>query len=179
MTKLGKAMTPPVQKTRVPAVEGLFTMDEENPRLIGGKGTGRESYFFPKDLAGADPAGTTARMREAVSPTAGRSSTPNSEQATQQVVRQEVLLSSTGTVWSYTTASYPPPAPYVVTRDPWEPFVLAAVELPEKIVVLGPMSEDVSLEDMHIGMKVHLGLTTLYEDDEHEYISWEWRPSNA
>ena len=129
-------------------------MDEDAPRLIGGKGIGRESYFFPKDLAGADPAGIAMGAPE----------------------REEVLLSSRGTVWSYTTASYPPPAPYVVTRDPWEPFVLAAVELPEKIVVLGPMSDDVTLEDIHIGMKVELGLTTLYEDDEHEYISWEWRP---
>lgn len=132
-------------------------MDEDAPRLIGGKGIGRESYFFPKDLAGADPAGIAAGTPE----------------------REEVLLSSAGTVWSYTTASYPPPAPYVVTRDPWEPFVLAAVELPEKIVVLGPMADEVTLEDMRIGMKVELGLTTLYEDDEHEYISWEWRPCHG
>lgn len=138
-------------------MEGLFTMDEQNPRLIGGKGIGRESYFFPKGLAGADPAGIALGTPE----------------------REEVLLSSQGTVWSYTTASYPPPAPYVVTRDPWEPFVLAAVELPEKIVILGPMSDEVTLEDMRIGMKVELALTTLYEDDEHEYISWEWRPCNG
>lgn len=132
-------------------------MDEHNPRLIGGKGIGRESYFFPKSLAGADPAGIALGTPE----------------------REEVLLSSRGTVWSYTTASYPPPAPYVVARDPWEPFVLAAVELPEKIVVLGPMSDDVALEDMRIGMKVELGLKILYEDDEHEYISWEWRPCHG
>lgn len=144
-------------KTRVPAVEGLFTMDEQDPRLIGGKGIGQQSYFFPKDLAGADPAGIALGTPE----------------------REEVLLSSAGTVWSYTTASYPPPAPYVVTRDPWEPFVLAAVELPEKIVILGPMAEEVSLDDMRIGMKVELGLTTLYEDEEHEYISWEWRPCDG
>lgn len=151
-------------KTRVPAVEGLFTMDEDIPRLVGGKSIGRESYFFPKDLAGADPADTVAGSIATGGTAAGMPE------------REEVLLSSTGKVWSYTTASYPPPAPYVVTRDPWEPFVLAAVELPEKIVVLGPMSDDVTLEDMRIGMKVQLGLTTLYEDEEHEYISWEWRP---
>ena len=37
-------------KTRVPAVEGLHTMEGE-PRLIGGKVPGRETYFFPKHLA--------------------------------------------------------------------------------------------------------------------------------
>lgn len=137
-------------------------MDEDDPRLIGGKGIGRESYFFPKDLAGADPAGIAMGGIAAGTPE-----------------REEVLLSSAGTVWSYTTASYPPPAPYVVTRDPWEPFVLAAVELPEKIVILGPMADEVTLEDMRIGMRVELALTTLYEDDEHEYISWEWRPCHG
>ena len=34
-------------KTQVPAVEGLFTMGDE-PRLIGGRGRARGSYFFPE-----------------------------------------------------------------------------------------------------------------------------------
>ena len=139
-------------KPRVPAVEGLFTMDEDAPQLIGGKGVSRGSYFFPKDLAGSDPKCVADDEIE------------------------EVLLSRQGVVWSYTTASYAPPPPYVVTRDPWEPLVIAAVELPEKIVVLGPMTDDVALEDMQVGMAVELVLDTLYEDDEHEYVSWKWRP---
>lgn len=139
-------------KKRVPAVEGLFTMDENAPHLIGGRGLSRQSYFFPKDLAGNDPR------------CAADSST------------EEVLLSRRGVIWSYTTASYPPPPPYVITRDPWVPLVLAAVQLPEKIVVLGPMTDDVALEDMRIGMEVELTLDTLYEDAENEYVSWKWKP---
>ena len=71
-------------RTRVPAVEGLFTMGDP-PHLIGGKGRSRGSYFFPKDSAGADPACFGDDERD------------------------EVLLSRTGSVWSYTTSSYPPP----------------------------------------------------------------------
>ena len=38
-------------RTRVAAVEGWFTMDEEAPHLVGAKGTESGSYLFPKALA--------------------------------------------------------------------------------------------------------------------------------
>ena len=41
---------------------------------------------------------------------------------------EEVELSRTGRIWSYTDARYQPPAPYVAT-DSYQPFALAAVEL--------------------------------------------------
>lgn len=141
-------------KTQVPAVEGLFTMEAE-PRLIGGKGRGRDSYFFPKNLAGADP---------------GLISDPE---------RDEVLLSRTGTVWSYTSMEYAPPAPYP-TPEPYEPFVLAAVELDEeKLVVLGQMVVGTKLADVSVGMRVELTIEVLYEDDDNEYMIWKWQPLKA
>ena len=139
-------------KTQVPAVEGLFTLDFEQPHLIGEKGKSRGSYFFPKHLAGSDPACV------------------NDEEL------EEVLLSRTGKIWSYTASNYPPPLPYVGVKDPWEPFVLAAVELKkEKIVILGQMTEATKLEDVSVGSEVELVLETLYEDDENEYMVWKWR----
>ena len=42
-------------RTPVPAVEGLFTMDPQDPHLIGARGVTQKSYFFPKNLAGSDP----------------------------------------------------------------------------------------------------------------------------
>ncbi|MFN3218668.1 MAG: Zn-ribbon domain-containing OB-fold protein [Acidimicrobiales bacterium] len=139
-------------KTRVPAVEGLFTMDDP-PHLIGGKGRSRGSYFFPKDMAGADPACFGDDERD------------------------EVLLSRTGTVWSYTTSSYPPPLPYVVTTEPFVPLVIAAVELDDqKLVVCGQMVPGVDVADMSVGMRVELVLDTLYSDDDHDYLVWKWQP---
>ena len=138
-------------KNRVPAVEGMFTMDEETPHLIGGRGRTRESYFFPKDMAGGDPACVADDDRE------------------------EVLLSRVGKVWSFTTSSYPPPLPYVVTTEPFEPLVIAAVHLEhENLVVCGQMMPGISVDDMEVGMDVELRIDTLFEDDENEYVVWKW-----
>ena len=160
-------------KQQLPIVEGLFTTGDE-PHLIGGKScrkSGSEaSYFFPRNLAGRDPACIDLEST-------GTDGT------------EEVLLSRQGTVWSYTNAGYQPPLPYVVKNKPsaetetsgndsWEPFVLAAVKLEkESLVILGQMTEGVKLEDMKIGMEVELVLDVLYEDDENEYLVWKWKPA--
>lgn len=139
-------------KTRVPAVEGLFTMDDE-PRLIGGRVPGRETYVFPRHLGGGDPA------------------------VDGPVELEEVLLSRTGRVWSYSTSHYPPPAPFVARTDPFEPITIAAVELEaEKMVVLGQCVPGVTPDDLEIGTEVELVLGTLHEDDDHEYVVWMWKP---
>jgi uncharacterized OB-fold protein len=65
----------------------------------------------------------------------------------------------------------------VPTTDPFEPFTIAAVELEEeKMVVLGQMVAGVSVEDLHAGQTVELVIDTLFEDDDHEYTVWKWRP---
>ena len=139
-------------KTKVPAVEGLFTMDPDEPHLIGGRGTSRESYFFPKDLAGMDPQCCGDEL-------------------------EEVLLSRTGRIWSYTNTAYPPPLPFRVTTEPFEPVTIAAVELEhERMVILGMVDDGFGVEDLRVGMSVELVLATLYEDDDHEYLVWKWRP---
>ena len=138
-------------KTRVPAVEGMFTMDDE-PRLVGGKVPGRDTYFFPRHVAGGDP-------------------------ATLGVELEEVLLSRTGRVWSYTSSDYAPPPPFVANTEPYQPITIAAVELEkEQMVVLGQCVAGVTPDDLGIGTEVELVVDTLYEDDEHEYMVWKWKP---
>ena len=79
-------------------------------------------------------------------------------------------------MWSYTNAGYQPPEPYVAA-DPYVPFAIAAVELAaEKMVVMGQVVPGVDVDDLHVGDPVELVLDTLYEDDEHEYVVWKWRP---
>ncbi len=144
-----------VTKTRVPAVEGLFTEVEGVAHLIGAKVPGRESYFFPAHLsgmAGGDPAAVGAEL-------------------------EEVLLSPTGTVWSYTTSSYSPPPPFVANTDPYEPITIAAVKLEkEQMVVLGQCTQGITPDDLEIGMAMELYVDVLHEDDDHEYTVWKWRP---
>ena len=140
-----------MSKQRVPAVEGWFTLDDA-PQLLGVRCTTCGTYVFP------------ARVTTCPSP----------DCLGDELV--EARLSRTGTVWSYTRNHYAPPAPYVAP-DPFEPYVVAAVELAdEQMVVLGQVTSEAAFEDLSIGAQVELVLDTLYEDDEHEYVVWKWRP---
>ncbi len=144
--------TTATSKTRVPAVEGWFTVDEQAPALLGSRCTSCGLVSFPKE---------TYFCRNPLC------------QGTEFV---DTELSRTGTVWSYTDACYQPPEPYRAA-DPYEPFAIAAVELAaEKMVVMGQVVPGVAVGDLAVGTEVELVLDTLYEDDEHEYMVWKWRP---
>ncbi len=145
-----------MSKNKVPAKEGWYTMNEEKPQLLGSQCKTCRSYFFPKqELYCANPECDGEEF-------------------------QEVFLSSRGKIWSYTNNCYQPPAPYVPTKDPFEPFALAAVELEnEKMVVLGQVVDGVDVDQLKVGMEMQLVLEPLYEDDENEYIVWKWKPVAA
>lgn len=142
-------------KTRVPAIEGWFTTDESTPHLLGSRCTRCQSYFFPKEsLFCRNPRCTGSEF-------------------------EEVPLSRTGTLWSFTEHYYQPPEPYV-SPDPFVPYTVAAVELAEeKMVVLGQVSKGVAPSELRAGMPVELVLETLYEDDASEYLVWKWKPLAA
>jgi uncharacterized OB-fold protein len=138
-------------KPRVPAIENWFTMDAR-PHLLGLRDPGSDSYFFPKDVA--------------VSAAPGRAG----------AALEEVPLSRTGRLWSYTTNHYQPPDPYV-SPDPFVPYTVAAVELAaERMVVLGQLAPGVDPETLELGMEMELVLDTLFEDDEAEHMIWKWKP---
>lgn len=143
-------MTP--TKTQVPAQPGWFTLDSEAPALVGSRCRQCGTIAFPAE---------TAFCRN-----------PDC----QSTEFDEHPLSRRGRIWSYTDARYQPPVPYVAA-DPYEPFCIAAVELTdEKMVVLGQVAGGIEASDLAIGDEVELVLDTLYEDDEHEYLVWKWRP---
>lgn len=145
-------MTTTQTKKQVPAIEGWFTMDAGNPRLLGSQCTECHSTFFPKESMYCRNPGCTGSEFE------------------------EVPLGRTGTIWSFTEHHYQPPPPYIAP-DPFEPYIVAAVELAEeKMVVLGQVASDVPMSALKAGMTVELILEKLYEDDESEYLVWKWRP---
>lgn len=140
-------------KNKVPAVEGWFAMDFENPHLVGSRCSACKSYFFPKET-------TFCRNPDCAS-----------------TEFEEVPLSRSGTLWSFTNNCYQPPAPYV-SPEPFEPYIIAAVELPEeKMVVLGQVVSGVAIGDLSAGMRMDLVLDKLYEDDDNEYVVWKWKPA--
>ena len=52
---------------------------------------------------------------------------------------EAIELSTTGTLYTYTTQEFPPPLPYKGIRDPkvFKPYVVGFVELPEGVLVKG------------------------------------------
>lgn len=138
----------------MPVVEGWFTMDENHPQLLGSRCSSCSARFFPKTTACRNPECGHGEM-------------------------EEVPLSRTGRVWSFTDNRYQPPPPYVAP-DPFEPYAIAAVELTdEAMVVLGQLVPGVDTAALGVGTEMELALGTLYEDDEHEYLVWKWRPTRA
>jgi uncharacterized OB-fold protein len=141
-------------KPRVPAIENWFTIDAE-PHLLGLRDPGTGSYFFPKDVA--------------VSAAPGRAG----------AALEEVPLSRTGRLWSYTTNHYQPPDPYV-SPEPFVPYTVAAVELAkERMVVLGQLAPGVDPQTLELGMEMELVLDTLFEDADAQHMIWKWRPASV
>jgi uncharacterized OB-fold protein len=141
-------------KTRVPVIEGWFTLDEDRPQLLGSRCSSCGARFFPKTPACRNPDCGHGEL-------------------------EEVPLSRTGRVWSFTDNRYKPPPPYVAP-EPFEPYAIAAVELAdERMVVLGQLVPGADVAALVVGAEMELALGTLYEDDEHEYLVWKWRPTGA
>ena len=150
-----KTRFPMTDKSPAPAVDGLFTIDPNEPRLLGTQCRACGTYFFPAEKTFCrNPACDRADL-------------------------QEVELSRTGKVWSYTSANYKPPPPFVA-KEPFEPFAIAAVELEkEGITILGQVADGVGVDALQTGMSMELVLRELYEDDEHVYLTWNWKPANG
>ena len=142
----------PPARTRTPAVEGWFTLDERDPRLVGTRCKACGTYHFPKEQFFCRNPGCAGSEFD------------------------EVPLSSRGRLWSFTDNRYAPPPPYVAA-EPFEPYAVAAVELEsEKLVVLGQVVAGIGTDRLAAGMEMELALEPLFQDDANEYLVWKWRP---
>ena len=139
-------------RTRAPAIDGWFTMDPVQPHLLGSRCTSCGTYFFPRQSSfcrNPDCAGTEF---------------------------EDVELSRTGRIWSYTNACYEPPEPFVAPK-PFQPFAIAAVELErERMIVLGQVATGIGVEQLKVGMPMELTLETLYQDGDTDKLIWKWKP---
>src|SRR5690242_18017203 len=134
-----------------PAIEGWFTTGDA-PALLGSRCTDCLTVFFPRSEGFCKNPACSSESFE------------------------EVPLSRTGRVWSYTDAQYQPPPPYLPKTDPYVPFALAAVELPEGLVVLGQLADGFGVGDVKVGTTVELVVETLYTDETGERSIWKWKP---
>jgi uncharacterized OB-fold protein len=138
-------------RTRVAAIEGWYTLDDP-PHLLGSRCRSCGSFFFPR---------LSSFCRN-----------PSCEGAT----FEDVPLSRTGRIWSYTNACYQPPPPYVAA-EPFVPFAIAAVELAaERMIVLGQVVSGVEVAQLKVGMPVELVLERLYSEGTTDKVVWKWKP---
>jgi|SRR5579863_1161687 len=133
------------------ALPGWYTL-EEPAALLGSRCLTCGSYFFPR-------LSTFCRN-------------PHCEGSQ----FEELRLSRSGRIWSFTNACYPPPPPYLAP-EPFVPFAIAAVELErERLIVLGQVVSGVDVAQLAVGMAVELVLETLFRDADGDRVVWKWRP---
>jgi uncharacterized OB-fold protein len=129
--------------------ENLFDMSGGEPALIVTHCKSCGDYFFPKTFTCHNPDCTGKEV-------------------------EDTLLSRRGVIENYSIMNYPPPPPFVA-KDPYEPIVCAAVKFPEGIVIIG-MMEDMTADQVKIGMEVEVTVGTLYTNKNGEdIIAWKFR----
>jgi len=138
------------QKRQIPLIEGLFTWPSDEPHLIGGRCKSCSTYFFPKWLVKHKP---NCRERHI----------------------EEVLLSRRGKLNSYTIQHYPPPPPFK-SPDPFIPYAIGWVSLPEGIAIAGIIT-GAKLEDLKTHMDVELVVEKAWVDEHgNDALTWKWQP---
>ena len=139
------------EKKLIPIREGIFTepfLPLENIRLIGSKCRQCGAVQLGRTIGCVNCAGNDL---------------------------EEINLSKRGKVYTYSVAQYPPPAPYK-PADPYIPFPVAWVELPEGLRITSTLVE-CDVDKVDIGMEVELVVSAQYIDEEgNEVISYKFRP---
>jgi uncharacterized protein len=126
-------MQPPVT---IPITQGLYQERNDGVYLMGTRCNSCQTHFFPRALSCRNPACRDKQVTDA-------------------------LLGPSGTLYSYTLQAYQPPG--LFRMNPWQPYVIALVELPQGLRVMGMMT-DCTPQDLQIGMPVQLTTEPLYHD---------------
>ncbi len=139
-------------KKQIPCLEGWLTMPPQEPRVIGSKCKSCGHYFFPKAKSCRNP---YCKKKDPMG---------------------DALISRKGKLFSYTVNHYPPPPPYHAL-DPFAPFGVACIEMPEGIKVCGQVSKSANLDSLKIGMEMELIIDKLWEEEGKEMIGYKFRPA--
>jgi uncharacterized protein len=133
-----------------PVAHNLFNGEGTGTRLIGTHCTSCGAHYFPKSLSCRNP------------------------QCRDKAI-EDTLLGPCGILYSFTVQIYRPPA--LFRMDPWEPYAIGLVELPEGLRVMG-MLTGCPLDSIRIGMAMELTVEALYHDDSgHEVTTYKFRPA--
>jgi uncharacterized OB-fold protein len=125
--------------------------------------TGSLSDLATIRLAGCrcDNCGETSLGRKVQCPNCGRETV------------HDIPLSPTGTLWTFTVARHRPPGDYR-GPEPFSPFGLGLVELPEGLRVLSPLDADV--DALRIGMPMRFAPYVRTDPDGREVVAFTFVP---
>jgi len=88
---------------------------------------------------------------------------------------ESITLGRTGKLYSYTVVRHRPPGNYK-GPEPFEPYAVGLVELPEGVRILSPLI-DCHFDELKIGMNLELVIEKLYEDEEgRNVLTYKFRP---
>lgn len=139
-------------RQRVAIREGLLTdelSDLAATRLLGSR---------------CDACGETALGRRDACPQCGRAGV------------RHIPLGRRGVLWTYTVARHRPPGDYK-GPDPFEPFGLGLVELPEGLRVLSPILCD--LDRLKIGMPLVFAPYVRADEDGREVVAFAFKEADG
>ena len=132
---------------RIPVAEGLFT-DDDDVALIGSRCETCGTHYFPQ----------TSYCRNPDCPGGALTVT---------------LFGRHGRLYSYTEQAYQPPPLFAM--DPWAPYTLGLIELPEGLRVMAMLTGAVA--ELQIGMAMELVVERLCVDEAgREVVTFKYRP---
>lgn len=134
-------------KNKVPLIDGLFTWPSDQPRLIASQCRKCSALAFPRSQYCTNPDCTKDKANIEI-----------------------VELANRAKLHTWTVQIYPPAPPFKL--EPFEPFPVGMLDLPEGLRVLGMLTTD----KVEIGMEMEMTTKKLFEDEENEYLTWVWKP---
>lgn len=142
-----ETMTQPAKK-QIPIKEGLFEWRDDGPHLIGSRCRECSEVTFP-----ANPC----------CPQCCAETTEN------------IPLSRRGVLYSFTIQRFKPPPPYR-GPDPFRPYGVGMIELPEGLRVTSVLEES-DPERLRVGMEMELVIARFFEDEEgNEVFGYKFKP---
>ncbi len=134
---------------QIPVIEGLFTWSDDGANLIGTRCVSCGNYYFPKSISCRNPNCNEKKI-------------------------EEVPLSRRGKLYTYTIQYYEPPPPFKM--EPFSPYAIGLVELPEGVRIIGQLT-GCEFEDIKMGMEVETVVEGLYRDEQgNEVVTWKFKP---
>ena len=140
----------------MPVIEGVPVADElfeagDEASLVGTRCSGCGTHYFPKSISCRNPRCESKTVERAV-------------------------FGRQGQLFRYTVQSYRPPA--LFRMEPWEPYAIGLVELPEGLRVMS-MLTGVGLDALEIGMPLELVVKPLYRDEAgHDVLTYAYAPAD-